>query len=97
MLGFVIPCIALTVIAVVLILMWNHFAWFKAGMLAALEWAFANTVGVAVLLLLAAGAIVALSYLLSCRAYEKREFCGKILRENFCGKFLKNRLTINSQ
>jgi len=73
-LGFYIPIGAVTAAVVVLYMVWFLNEGFGIWLLLVLEWAFANTVWVAVMMLAAAVLILALSYALSQRVYAKREF-----------------------
>lgn len=73
-LGFYIPISVTGVIVCMLFILWQISGAFRAGMLFVVAWAFANTVWAALILLAMAAVILAISYILSCRLYAKRDF-----------------------
>jgi len=72
--GFIIPIVAVSAIGGALVSLWHVNAAFQDWGLSMLAWAFAHTAAAAAILLGAAVALFAISYLLSRRFYEKREF-----------------------
>ena len=73
MIGFIIPLVAASAMGGVTVTLWNVSAGFKQTASAVIEWSFANTVLAAAVILFAAVLLFAVSYVLSQRAYAKRE------------------------
>jgi len=73
-LGFYVPAIGFAVVVSTVYILWYVNDTFQKFVSSAVEWAFANTVWTAALLLAGAVLILALSYMISQKVYATREF-----------------------
>ncbi|MGF7145661.1 hypothetical protein HNQ56_004104 [Anaerotaenia torta] len=73
-LGFYIPIITASIVVFILIMVWSFNSAFQTWLISAIEWSFANTVWVTLIILAAAAFLLAISYLLSRKVYAKRDF-----------------------